>query len=145
MKKIGKHSISEHCWNSAVCAVYWEHCWSLVICFTSKEVHCGGSTCGVLCLLYFQNLPELRRSASLCSRTVLSLCCSKDSSLFTPNRELVSMRKYFASLSSLVTLLNNWWKQRQFVHHIKPMIEVQRNGIAIFVLLWIAQRVRRLL
>lgn len=77
----------------------------LITWFTRKKKLLPAVTCGVLCLLYFQNLPELRRSASLGSRASLSLWSSSDSSLFTPSRELVSIRKYFASFSSLVTLL----------------------------------------
>lgn len=65
------------------------------------------STCGVLCLLYFQNFPEFRRCASLSSRAVRSLWSSRESSLLTPNRELVTIRTYLLSLSSSVTLLEN--------------------------------------
>lgn len=73
----------------------------------NTTVQLGASTCGVLCLPYFQNFPELTRCASRGSRAVLSFWSSRDSSLFTPNRELVSMRTYLASLSSSVTLLEN--------------------------------------
>lgn len=71
------------------------------------------STCGFLCLLYFQNFPELTSCASLCSRAILSFWSNNDSSLFTPNRELVSMRTYLASLSSSVKLLEN--RQNQWL------------------------------
>lgn len=99
----------------------WSFCRSFAMCMPGGGVHDLGahilssiissavqldaSTCGVLCLLYFQNFAEFTRSASLCSRASLSLWRSRERSLFTPSRELVSMRTYLASLSSSVTLL----------------------------------------
>ena len=65
------------------------------------------STCGVLCLLYFQNFAEFTSWTSLSSRASLSLWASRESSLFTPSREQVCMRTYLDSLSSAVTLLEN--------------------------------------
>ena len=68
-------------------------------------------TCGVLCLLYFQNFPWARSCASRSLRASRSGGGSCMRSRLRASRELVSRRTYLASLSSSGTFLDKRSRQ----------------------------------
>lgn len=89
-------------------------------------------------MLYFQNFPELNRGVSRSSRAALSLGRRRERSFFTPNSELVSMRRYLASLSSAVTFLDMEAEAQS------PRDYTCKDAVARTLnILWIAQGVGR--